>query len=104
MRNQFERFLTADNLEYPIILVRDDALESLDAMQKLNALVTKLGYEKDVAAVIAKKGFNKLKISVESIGDKNMRDRFIERFAALHDVFESQPLVRLLLPKNSDGK
>jgi dissimilatory sulfite reductase (desulfoviridin) alpha/beta subunit len=42
-------------------------------------LVTKLGYEKDIAAVIAKKGFNKFKTSVESIGDNNMQEQFTER-------------------------
>jgi hypothetical protein len=39
---------------------------------------------------------------MESIGDNNMQEQFTERFAALHDVFESQPLVRLLLPKDSN--
>jgi hypothetical protein len=102
IRNQFEKFLTADNLDYPIMLVRDDALESHDAVQKLNALVTKLGFEDDITEAIAKEGINKSNMTVESIGDDDVRERFIWRFAALDEIFASQPLIRLLLPKDKD--
>ena len=98
IRYQFENFLTADDVMYPIILVKDVALENPEALQKLNGTFSDLGIEEDIIGMISKKGFNK-STNLDFITDADLRERFIERFASLNNMFESQPLIRLLLPK-----
>lgn len=79
-------------------MVRDDALETEDGVQKLSELVSKLGFGGDISSILAKKGLNKHKIPLDSISDAELRKSFVERFSSLAGLFESQPSIRLLLP------
>ena len=100
IRYQFENFFTAEDLDYPILLVKDDALRVPEAVQKLNNILSQLGFDDDITEIISKKGFNQSK-TLESITDTDLRERFRERFASLNKMFELQPLIRLLLPKGN---
>jgi hypothetical protein len=101
IRNQFEHFLLASNLNYPIILVRDDALARADLTEKLDGLISQLANETDfsISQAVANMGLEKVKSqSMESIGNPDTREQFVERYSALNKLFESQPLIRLLIP------
>ena len=101
IRHQFENYLTANNLVYPIILLRDDALEHPQSIKRLNKFVSHFGYDDDITDLLDKKGFRKLNSpSLDSIEDDDLRERFEKRFLSLNATFESQPIVNILLPKN----
>ena len=98
IKNQFEHFLTA-NVSYPILLVRDDALHHADNLGKLNALVTELADDETYDISPIAKAYNRPNsYSLGSISDTELREQFVERYSALNDLFESQPLIRLLIP------
>ena len=97
--HQFESFLTADNLNYPIVLVRDDALIDPTSMRKLNKIMAKLGHQDDILQGFY---FPPKSISLESITNLRLRESFKKRFSALNDVFESQPMIRVILPNKEE--
>jgi hypothetical protein len=93
--------LTASDLEYPVVLVRDDALEPT-SIHRLDEVISRLGISEDVSGMIAEKAFSKTSNLdlLESISNKDLREQFLERFSNLNDMFESQPQIRLILPDN----
>lgn len=93
--------MTASDLEYPVILVRDDALEPT-SIHRLDEVISRLGISEDVSGMIAEKAFSKTSNLdlLESISNKDLREQFLERFSNLNDMFESQPQIRLILPDN----
>ena len=105
IQHQFESFATADNVAYPLILIRDDIFSHAEALKKLESLVSQLlddngdQEEYDIISVLRERGYDKPKsYSLESIEDVESRNQFISRFEAVHDLFESQPLIRHLVP------
>ena len=101
IRNQFEQFLAADNLVYPIILIRDDIFDNADAMKKLDSLVSQMvdDDEYDIISVLTDKGYEKpTSSSLGSIQNAELQKQFISRYADLNDMFEKQPLIRILMP------
>lgn len=96
--HQFESFLTADNLDYPIVLVRDDVLIDPTSMRQLNKIMAKLGHQ----GTILQEFYFPKSISLESITNLRLRESFKKRFSALNDVFESQPMIRVILPNKEE--
>ena len=97
IRNQFEEFLSA-NVTYPIVLVRSDTFSNMDALKKFGLVISKLlGDSYDFTSLYREDDKSS---SLDSISDPELRTRFVERYQDLNELFKSQPLIRLLEPKN----
>lgn len=97
IKSQFEHFLTA-NVRYPIVLVRYDAFSNRGALLKLESVVSELsGNGYNLTSLFAKE--YKRKSSLETISNFTLREQFLERYSGLREIFEMQPLIRLLMPK-----
>ena len=106
IRHQFENFITAKNLVYPVILIRDDIFHHTEAVKELKKLVSQLlGEEEyDILSILNERGYDQPKShSLESIMDSELKNQFIRRFEDIHDTFQSQPLIRLLKPDSNTG-
>eukprot|EP00956_Cyclotella_meneghiniana_P044702 scaffold331331_cov96-Cyclotella_meneghiniana.AAC.4 len=98
--HQFESFLTADYINYPVVLVKDQVLIDPTSMRKLNKIMAELGHQEDMNML--QEFYRPKSTSLESITNSSLRESFRKRFSALNDVLESQPMIRVILP-NEEG-
>ena len=98
--HQFESFLTPDYINYPVVLVKDQVLIDPTSMRKLNKIMAELGHQEDMNML--QEFYRPKSTSLESITNSSLRESFRKRFSALNDVFESQPMIRVILP-NEEG-
>ena len=104
IRNQFEHFLTANDMIYPILLVRDDTFGDSDATEQLVSLVSEFAGDEQRNILSTLKVFSEPKAhSIESITNSDLRKQFVERYSGLNELFESQPYIRLLKPNKESG-
>jgi hypothetical protein len=96
IQSQFDEFLTA-NVRYPILLVRYDVFSSAVALKKLQTLVEKLLGRNYSFTSLLSKGY-KRKSTLESISNSTLREQFLDRYSHLQEIFDSQPVIRLLMP------
>ena len=96
IKSQFENFLTA-NVRYPILLVRYDIFKNLEALNKLETVVSELdGNQYNFTSLFVEK--HQRKSTLESITNATLREQFVERYSELSEYLNSQPLIRLLMP------
>ncbi len=121
IRSQFEQFLAAENVAYPIVLVKDDVFRHVDELERLGSMVSRLlagdsdgddgamspGYDFTsllVADDEDRRGRRVENAALESISNVSLRDGLIERYSALNEIFESRPLIQLVMPTMEDGE
>ena len=96
MTSQLDYFLAA-NVRYPILLVRYDVLNNLEALHKLEIVMSELaGVQYNFIFLFVEN--YKRKSSLESISNATLREQFVLRYSGLSEIFNSQPLIRLLMP------
>ena len=96
MTSQLDYFLAA-NVRYPILLVRYDVLNNLEALHKLEIVMSELaGVQYNFIFLFVEN--YKRKPSLESISNATLREQFVLRYSGLSEIFNSQPLIRLLMP------
>ena len=98
IKSQFDHFLT-DKVSYPIVLVRYESLNNLKSLEKLESLVSKLTGNQYNFTSLYDEGY-KRESSLDLITDGILREQFVQRYSDLQQIFESQPLIRLLMPKD----
>jgi hypothetical protein len=121
IRSQFEQFLAAENVAYPIVLVRDDVFRHGDELERLGLMVSRLlAGDSDVDDGSRSRRYNFTSLSaaddkdrrghraenaaLESISNASLRDRLVERYSALNEIFDSRPLIQLVMPTMEDGE
>ena len=97
IKSQFEQFLTA-NVRYPILLVRYNIFNNHEALHKLETVVSALAGNQYNFTSLFVENYQR-KSTLESISNATLREKFVERYSELNEIFNSQPLIRLLMPR-----
>ena len=102
IQSQFEQFLTA-RVSYPILLVRNDIMQHLDGLEKLESIIYNIiGKRYDLVSLYDKEYTTKYPLEV--VENVMLRDEFRDRYSELDQFFESQPLIRLLMPQDAKDR
>ena len=119
IRSQFDQFLAAENVAYPIVLVRDDIFRHGDELERLGSMVSRLlsgdsdgdddarSRRYDFTSLLAAttcSGRRTENAALESISNASLRDGLVERYSALNEIFDSRPLVQLVMPTIEDSE
>ena len=92
IQNQFEEFLTASSVNYPILLVKYDTFRHPSALLKLGSVVSKITGTQYNFTSLSSEDYKRTS-SIGSISNSTLREQFIERYSRLNEIFDSQPLL-----------
>lgn len=98
IQQQFMQFYHA-NVSYPIIYVKYDALLHLPSLQKLDGILSEMMGDNTYNLTSLFNSTYQRKSSLNNIPDASLRERFIERYKTLQKIFDSQPNIRVTMPK-----
>ena len=101
IRAQFDEFLAAENVAYPIILVRDDVFRDRNELERLEVMVAKLraDHQYDFSSLLVDDDQRSANdVALNSISNDTFRDDFFQRYLPLNKIFNSQPKLQLIMP------